>query len=93
MDSLRAVIGLTDDTSAGESSAGSSGAVANPAFLLSSSLPPISPKLVAKFQSLHYVDMKEFLLDNVLLGKRLDVLGACVKTIVSRVLEKACGDE
>ena len=45
-------------------------------FLLSSSLPPILHKLATKVHSLQFVEMKEFLHVNVLLGKCLDAMGA-----------------
>ena len=86
--SLRSIIGLTDNThmanpnthSANPSSSGAlqpqlEDSTALP-FLLSSSLPPIPRKLVTKVHSLQFVKMKEFLHDNVLLGKRLDAMGA-----------------
>ena len=86
--SLRSIIGLTDNThtanpnthSANPSSSGAlqpqlEDSTALP-FLLSSSLPPIPRKLVTKMHSLQFVKMKEFLHDNVLLGKRLDAMGA-----------------
>ena len=71
--SLRALINLSGQASAQEPHL--EALPSSAAFLLSSSLPPVPPKLVAKVQALHFVDMKEFLQDNVMLGKRLDALG------------------
>ena len=79
VESLRALIGLSDAGSTTDSVVFRDAAAATPgsgtAFLLSSSLPPVPAKLVAKVQALQFVEMKEFLQDNVLLGKRLDALG------------------
>ena len=42
-------------------------------ILVSPSLPPVPPKVVTRVQSLQFVDLKEFLPDNVVLHQRLGV--------------------
>ena len=68
---------------AGQEATGSSGSdlstpksTPQPGSLISPSLPPVPPKEVTKVQSLQYVDLKEFLLDNVALHQRLESLGS-----------------
>ena len=48
-----------------------------PQFKLASSFPPIPAKLVAKVRSLAFIDMKEFLPDNIGLLKNLESLDNC----------------
>ena len=57
-----------------------------PSFLLSKSSPPIPGKLVAKIQSLQFVEMRELLPDNIALLERLATLpqGSAVNTLTQQ---------